>query len=36
MVVLSWLMIGMADRDIATEMLISERTVHSHVTALLR
>ncbi|TAH69093.1 MAG: LuxR family transcriptional regulator [Rhodopseudomonas palustris] len=36
MVVLSWLMIGMADRDIAAEMFISERTVHSHVTALLR
>lgn len=33
--VLGWLMTGFSDREIAANLFVSERTVHSHVTSLL-
>ncbi|MDX4953634.1 helix-turn-helix transcriptional regulator [Delftia acidovorans] len=33
--VLGWLMTGLTDREIAANLFVSERTVHSHVTSLL-
>ncbi|HRK85070.1 MAG TPA: LuxR C-terminal-related transcriptional regulator [Alcaligenes faecalis] len=36
MQVLSWLLTGHTDREIAAKLFLSERTVHSHVTSLLR
>lgn len=33
--VLGWLMTGFTDREIAANLFVSERTVHSHVTSLL-
>lgn len=36
MQVLGWLVTGYTDREIATSLFLSERTVHSHVTSVLR
>ncbi|MGE8516387.1 MAG: helix-turn-helix domain-containing protein [Alcaligenes nematophilus] len=36
MQVLGWLVTGYTDREIAASLFLSERTVHSHVTSLLR